>query len=497
LGWGEKFAGLFKIATISRCWGVLMLHIPLLRAGKPYKSLDVRHLSHVQTGEPVVEVSQANPGLIAMDLRLAARNKQILGKLSIEKLLEICKKAAELFLKDDLPIGEDIQSAEDYIKQLSATTGMPEVICRQNMRKIAFVLKDMPNILKGLTRGLDLRALDSGWDTQNERMLSFVCQSDALGAILPSNSTGVHWQWLPAIPLKVPLVLKPGSQEPWTPYRIGQAFMAAGCPREAISYYPTDYSGATEILLRCDRSLLFGDQNTVRPWEKRTGVQIHGPGLSKVVIGDDQIAQWQDYLDVIEASVIANAGRTCLNASSVWVPSHGREIAEALAVRLAKITPRAIDDPDAQLAAFGNVAMAQRISDTIDLLLSQPGAVDLTAKYRDCPRIIEAHGTAFLLPTVIWCEKSEHPLANSEFLFPFVSVVQVPQDELLERIGPTLTLTAITKDPTLMRNLLAASHITSLNLGAIPTTQISWTQPREGNLFEHLYRQRSLQILTS
>jgi acyl-CoA reductase-like NAD-dependent aldehyde dehydrogenase len=482
-----------------------MLHIPLLRAGKPYKSLDVRHLSHVQTGEPVVEVSQANPGLIARDLRLAARNKQILGKLSIEKLLEICKKAAELFLKGDLPIGEDIQSPEDYIKQLSATTGMPEVICRQNMGKIAFVLKDMPNVLGGLTRGLNLRALDSDWDTQNERTLSFVCQSDALGAILPSNSTGVHWQWLPAIPLKVPLVLKPGSQEPWTPYRIGQALMAAGCPGEAISYYPTDYSGATEILLRCDRSLLFGDRNTVRPWEKRTGVQIHGPGLSKVLIGEDNIAQWQDYLDVIEASVMANAGRTCLNTSSVWVPARGREIAEALAVRLAKITPRALDDPEAQLAAFGSkaicatqqrFAIAQRISDTIDLQLSQTGAVDFTARYRDCPRLIESHGMTFLLPTVIWCENSEHPLANSEFLFPFVSVVQVPQDELLERIGPTLTLTAITKDPTFTRNLLAAPHINSLNLGLIPTTQISWTQPGEGNLFEHLYRQRSLQFLT-
>ncbi|GAB4204418.1 MAG: aldehyde dehydrogenase family protein [Coleofasciculaceae cyanobacterium] len=473
-----------------------MLHIPLLRAGKPYKSLDVRHLPHVQTGEPVAEVSQANPGLIAMDLRLAARNKQILGKLSIEELLEICEKAAELFLKGDLPIGADIQSPEDYIKQLSATTGMPEVICRQNMGKIAFVLKDMPNVLRGLTRGLDLRALDFGWDTQNERIVSFVCQTDALGAILPSNSTGVHWQWLPAIPLKVPLVLKPGSQEPWTPYRIGQAFMAAGCPGEAISYYPTDYSGATEILLRCDRSLLFGDRNTVRPWEKHIGVQIHGPGLSKVVIGEDNIAQWQDYLDVIEASVMSNAGRTCLNASSVWVPSHGREIAEALALTLAKIVPRALDEPEAQLAAFGNQAIAQRISDTIDLQLSQTGAVDLTAKYRDCPRLIEAHGMTFLLPTVIWCENSEHPLANSEFLFPFVSVVQVPQDELLARIGPTLTLTSITKDPTLTRNLLAAPHINSLNLGLIPTTQISWTQPGEGNLFEHLYRQRSLQFLT-
>lgn len=473
-----------------------MLHIPLLRAGKPYQSLEVRHLPHFQTGEPVVEVSQANPGLIAMDLRQSERNNQILEQLSIAELLNICKQAAKLFLNKNLPMGQDSQSPQDYIKQLSATTGMPEAICRQNMEKIALVLYEMSDVLGGLTRGLDLRAIDSDWHKQNEQMASFVCQTNALGAILPSNSTGVHWQWLPAIPLKVPLVLKPGSQEPWTPYRIGQAFMAAGCPGEAISYYPTDYTGTAEILQRCGRSLLFGDTNTVRPWEKQIGVQIHGPGLSKVVIGADKIDRWQDYLDIIETSVIANAGRTCLNASSVWVPACGREIAEALAMRLAQIYPRSIDDPEAQLAAFGSKEIAQQISDNIDLLLCQNGAVDLTEKYRDRARLIETENTTFLLPTVIWCENAAHPLANSEFLFPFVSIVQVPQDEMLQRIGQTLILTAITQDPILTRKLLAAPQIKGLNLGEIPTTQISWTQPTEGNLFEHLYRQRSVQILT-
>ena len=41
--------------------------------------------------------------------------------------------------------------------------------------------------------------------------------------------------------------------------RILQALIAAGLPREAAFYYPADHAGATEILLRCGRSLLFGD----------------------------------------------------------------------------------------------------------------------------------------------------------------------------------------------------------------------------------------------
>ena len=45
-----------------------MLHIPLLRRGRPYQSLDVAKAPHYATGEPFVEISHANVGLIRRDL---------------------------------------------------------------------------------------------------------------------------------------------------------------------------------------------------------------------------------------------------------------------------------------------------------------------------------------------------------------------------------------------------------------------------------------------
>jgi hypothetical protein len=95
---------------------------------------------------------------------------------------------------------------------------------------------------------------------------------------------------------------------------------------------------------------------------------------------------------------------------------------------------------------------------------------------------------------VIYCEDPGHPLANSEFLFPFVSVVEAPQQRLLQEIGPTLVLSAITEDRSLVRELFQSPHVDRLNIGAIPTNQIGWDQPHEGNLFDHLYRQRALQL---
>jgi len=467
-----------------------MLHIPILRGGEPYTSLETLEVPHFRTGEPLVRVSQANAGLIAKDL---ASPKRVLQDLSPSELLTICTGAAKAFMEDDLPLGESAQSPREYVQQLSATTGVPHALCDQNMRKIEAVLVNMGAVLSGLTRGLDLEVLRPDWDRESKQSLNFAAQTTVLGAILPNNSPGVHALWLPAIPLQANLAIKAGRAEPWTPFRIVQAFLSAGCPREAFGFYPTDYSGAAEILMRCGRSILFGDQSTVSQWEHDRRIQIHGPGWSKILLGRDKVDDWTDVLDVMEHSIVDNGGRSCINASGVWVHSSGREIAEALALRLASIEALPMDDPAARIAAFTDSNVAERISGMIDNHLKTPGAEDVTARLRGSSRLVRSGGCTFLLPTVIRCDDPEHPLANSEFLFPFCSVVEVPQKDMPVRIGRSLVVSAITEDHRLIQDLLRSQQIDRLNLGPIPTNHISWDQPHEGNLFEHLYRQRAFQ----
>ncbi len=470
-----------------------MTHIPVLRAGKPYTSLDVQEVPHVQTGEPTVRVSQANPGLIARDLSAVPENRRTLDALSVSELVAVTRKAAGLFADAVLPLENEPQSPEDYVRQVSGTTGIPQALCRSNMEKIRLVCSEIEDVLCGLTRDLDLSVLDGGWNFENTRPLSYLCQTDALGAVLPSNSPGVHSLWVPAISLKVPLVLKPGREDPWTPYRIAQAFIAAGCPAEAFGIYPAAHAGANEILLRCGRSLLFGGGATVAPWRNDPRVSIHGPGRSKVILGEDLVERWEEFLDVILVSIAANGGRSCINASGVWTPAFGREIAEALACRLSSIVARPLDDPEAQLAAFANPASAKQVSNTIDVHLGSGGATDLTA-VSGRERIHEIDGLTFMNPTLVWCESPDHPLANTEFLFPYAGVVEVPQTEMVNRIGPSLVVTALTEDESLIARLLGSPHVERLNVGPIPTNRISWDQPHEGNLFEHLYRQRAFQF---
>ncbi|MCZ6506902.1 MAG: aldehyde dehydrogenase, partial [Acidobacteria bacterium] len=208
-----------------------MLHIPLLRAGEPYRSLATYRLTDLRNGEPVTEVSQANAGLIARDLSQSHSNQARLAELSVEELLALCSRAADHLGESDLPLGETVQSPQRYLEQVSVTTGLPQVMARANLDKVRFVLGEMRTVLGGLTRGLDPEILDRGWGVQDGRTISYRRETDVLGAVLPSNSPGVHALWLPALALKVTLALKPGRAEPWTPYRIAQAFIAAGCPR--------------------------------------------------------------------------------------------------------------------------------------------------------------------------------------------------------------------------------------------------------------------------
>ena len=470
-----------------------MTHIPVLRAGKPYTSLDVQEVPHVQTGEPLVRVSQANPGLIARDLNAANANQRALEALSVSELAAITRRAGRLFSEADLPLDGRSQSPGDYVRQVSGTTGIPETLCRENMEKIRLACGRIDDVLAGLTRGLDLSVLDTGWAQENGRPLSYVCQTDALGAVLPSNSPGVHSLWTPSIALKVPLVLKPGREDPWTPYRIAQAFLAAGCPNEAFSIYPAGHAGANEILLRCGRSLLFGGGATVAPWLHDPRVSVHGPGRSKVILGEDLVDRWEEFLDVILVSIAANGGRSCVNASGVWTPAYGREIAEAIARRLAEIEARPLSDPEARIAAFANPAAAAGISGLIDVRLRGGGAEDLTAGLRG-GRLVELDGLTFLNPTLVWCESPDHPLANTEYLFPYSSVVEAPQAEVVRRIGPSLVVTVLTEDDDLVGELLNSPQVDRLNAGPIPTNRISWDQPHEGNMFDQLYRQRAFQF---
>lgn len=469
-------------------------HLPVLRRGKPYESLDQLEVRDCRTGAVRAKVSTVNAGIVRKDLAQIARSRAALAGTSVAALIELCARAGDLFLNGTLPLGDKghTQTPDQYVETLSATSGLPHVMVRRNMQKIQQALGHMGTVLNGLTRGLDLTVLDRGYGEQFGTKLSFYPTTQALGVVMPSNSPAVNSLWLPAIALKTPVILKPGREEPWTPYRLIQAFLAAGCPAEAFGFYPTDHEGAAEILKTCGRALLFGDRNTTAQYASNPAIEIHGPGYSKILLGADWADRWPEFLDLMVASIADNGGRSCINASAVVVPRHGAAIAEALAQRLGPIAPAAPEDPQARLSGFANPKMADSIDAAIEQDLKTPGALEVTARHRQGPRKTVVEGGTYLRPTVVLCDSFAHPLANREFLFPYASVIEVPQADMLRQIGPSLVVTALTGDAGFIRELMDSSLIERLNIGTVPTTRISWDQPHEGNMFEFLYRRRSI-----
>src|SRR6476661_2228867 len=383
-----------------------MVNIPVLRWGRPYTSLEVDNVIHFVSGETLAKVSQAIPGLLAKDIRHAQRARDVLCEIPIRDLIRMMQKAGELYKDATLPLGDGAQSPDDFARQQSASTGLPEHMCKANMAKNHFVLSNMDRILDCLTRGLDLEILSRGYGVESRGVtVSYQAQSPVLGLVLPSNSPGVHTLWLPVIPMQVGLVLKPGPQEPWTPYRMAAAFFEAGVPRESIAIYPGGGDIGAEVVRRAHRSMIFGGTATVERYKGDPRVQVHGPGFSKILLGDDEVDHWEKHLDLMVESIYINSGRGCINCSGIWASRHTKEIAQAIAERIGPIQPLPPEDPKSSLAAFTVPGQAKAVWGMIEADLKENGVTDMTAKWG--PRLIEMERCDYLRPMIVHCSSPE------------------------------------------------------------------------------------------
>ena len=321
--------------------------------------------------------------------------------------------------------------------------------------------------------------------------VSYQATTDVLGLVLPSNSPGVHTLWLPVIPMQIGLVLKPGPQEPWTPYRMAAAFAEAGIPRECIGIYPGGGEMGAEVVNRCGRVMIFGSAQTVEHYSGNANVQVHGPGYSKILLGDDLVDQWEDHIDLMVDSIYKNSGRGCINCSGIWASRHTKEIAEAIAERVGPIEVKDPEDPEAGLAAFTVDGQAEAIWGMIEEGCAEDGVTHVTAKHGD--RLESMERCAYIRPTILHCDSPDRKMANTEYMYPFASVVECPQEQMLEKIGHTLVVSAITEDEAWAAELADATNVDRLNIGPLPTIALNWLQPHEGNLVDFLFRARAYQ----
>jgi hypothetical protein len=466
-----------------------LLHIPVLRHGRVYESLDSEVLKSHE-GDALANVSLANPGLIEWDSGLVSTSAEILRGLKTRDVLSIFDDAAKRFLQSDLPFvpGGPKQSPEDYISMVSTTTGLPEVFCRRHMQRLHEAMKHLEESLHGLSRGLGPEDLDSGIAEVGGFSMRHVHKGDCLAVVLPSNAPAVNALWFPALAFRTPIALRPGHADPWTPLRLIAALIESGMPKEAFSFYPSGHSGAHALVRSRAAAMVFGGADTIGLYAGRASVELHGTGQSKIIFGSSEPELWKDHLDLIDQSVLYNGGRSCINASTIVVTEGAADLAETLAKRWASIKPEALDSEDASLAGFVDHGLASAINVSLEEDLRVSGARDVSSEQRGGSRLIQSHGLSFLLPTVIAGGDINHPIAQKERPFPLVSIVEIPEHEIPQWLSYSLALTVIGGTPVLIDELAHSPRIANLHLGALPTTHKDWGQPHEGNLFELLMR---------
>jgi hypothetical protein len=157
-----------------------------------------------------------------------------------------------------------------------------------------------------------------------------------------------------------------------------------------------------------------------------------------------------------------------VNASAVWTPAHAKR-SRSTRETLAQIVPRAADDENASSRRL-SIRKSRTHQRDHRSGLTEPGARDVTAAYRDGERLVNWNNCSYLLPTVILSNRSSARDERVSLSVRQCRASRSRRDSAL--LGPTLVVTAITKDPKLIQTLVASPRIDRLNIGALPTNQV-------------------------
>ena len=99
-------------------------------------------------------------------------------EIPIKDILQMVKKAGELYAKAELPLGNGTQTPDQFRTCSRLPRAFPS--CHFNMEKNHFVLTHMDQMLDALTRGLPLEILSRGYGVESRGVVvSYQCQTPA------------------------------------------------------------------------------------------------------------------------------------------------------------------------------------------------------------------------------------------------------------------------------------------------------------------------------
>lgn len=447
-----------------------MTVIDALGPGGAYRTRKRELITDV-AGDPIAEMTIV-PGLYVARTVNAQRRVR---PLPVEERDAALVRAAKMFLSDEIAGLE----FDCYVELTSRVSGLPIGVARAGAHSVAERVADVGESV----RPAQPTGAQRDWRDIRNGGAVWARRGQVFGVHASGNAPGVHGLWPQALSLGYRAAVRPSRRDPFTGQRLIMALRESGFRAEDVSYLPTDYTGADEIIRAVDLAMVYGGQDVVDKYAADPSVWVNGPGRAKILITEEQ--DWREHLDLIVESICAFGGTACVNATAVLYEGDASAMAEAIAERLRVLIAAPMADERAQLpvtstAAAQSIAqfLRTRAAGTTPLL----GADHVVADFGD--------GTAALRPAVHLLAAPDPVRLNTELAFPCVWVAPWSRGDGIGALRESLVVTAMTDDDCLIGDLVDEPTIANVYSGPYPTWHSASHIPHDGFLADFLMRNK-------
>ncbi|WP_405009218.1 aldehyde dehydrogenase family protein [Kitasatospora sp. NBC_01539] len=413
------------------------------------------------------------PGVDGAPVARVGASPTLLLQLALRRLRgaavppEVFSRAGTLFAGADLA-GE---SADEYRRRVVAATGLP----------YRFVTDGLHSVRDGLARLEESTARQLPAPTAGVR---WVPRGRTLGIVTPSNHVDPHLTWARALSLGYGVIVRPGTRDPFTPFRLAAALLAAGLPPHCLTVLPGDHHLGERLLAESDLGIVYGGPAAVSRWADHPRVLTRGPGRSAALL-DRPLSP--DVVEALVRSVAADAGVRCTNTSVIRTSGDPAEVADVLATRLDGLPTLPAAHHDAMLPTV-SAEQAAQLRRTV-AGLEEAGFRRHSADDGPVPL---PDGSYAARPVVLSTDDPRHPSIGTELPFPFVVVTPWSAADDLESFGRTLALSVFSDDPALPLAALAEPQIRRVVVGGTTPWTSGPELPHDGSLTGFLLEPKAL-----
>lgn len=439
-------------------------------------------------GEEICSCDQSPASLLLPAKKLAIAAGREAGSYCDAEWLAIFMSAGSLFHSGELAMGNRSIDAPAYDRLVCRASGLPLTAVRKARKSISYMLGDIGPILAAQSPDATVSPYRRHRVETSAAAFAWLPRMEALAVIPPSNHPAVHCLWLLALAARIPVLLCPSEEEPFTSLRLAESLYASGLPDGMLQVLPGCHGFKAELLQRLRWGLIFGSDDVLARFTSPT-IKGYGPGRSKIVIGGNETDNRREF-GLVVRSMMTDGGRGCINVSALLTMTDSRRWAERLGEAVADIPACEPLDEDCQVGVIKNLSMAYGMNGAVEAAEGR-GAVDLARRFRGTARLVPVGKGAALLPAVL-AMRVDDPLFGAEFLFPFLAVAEVSEAELLKALKKTLTVTTIGLPKELTRTILHHPDVGKVYDGErYATTDINLREPHEGFLMDFLFEKKA------